>query len=41
YDTYYTERYMGTPEENPHGYEISSISYYVDNLKGYLMIIHG
>ena len=32
---------MGTPEENPHGYKISSILYYVNNLKGYLMIIHG
>ncbi|CAF0751008.1 unnamed protein product [Adineta steineri] len=41
YDTHYTERYMGTPEENPHGYEISSIMYHINNLKGHLMIIHG
>lgn len=32
---------MGTPEENPNGYEVSSIMYYVDNLKGHLMLIHG
>jgi dipeptidyl-peptidase-4 len=32
---------MGTPEENPHGYEISSVMYHIDNLKGHLMIIHG
>ncbi|CAF0865470.1 unnamed protein product [Rotaria sordida] len=41
YDTHYTERYMGTPEENPYGYETSSIMYHVNNLKGHLMIIHG
>ena len=32
---------MGTPEENPNRYEVSSIMYYVDNLKGHLMLIHG
>ncbi len=32
---------MGTPEENPHGYVISSVMYHIDNLKGHLMIIHG
>jgi dipeptidyl-peptidase-4 len=32
---------MGTPEENPDGYEVSSIMYHIDNLKGHLMIIHG
>ncbi|CAF3301685.1 unnamed protein product [Rotaria socialis] len=41
YDTHYTERYMGTPEENPHGYKVSSVIHYVNNLKGHLMIIHG
>ncbi|CAF4021420.1 unnamed protein product [Rotaria sp. Silwood2] len=41
YDTHYTERYMGTPEENPRAYEISSVMYHVNNLKGHLMIIHG
>jgi dipeptidyl-peptidase-4 len=32
---------MGTPEENPDGYEVSSIMYHIDKLKGHLMIIHG
>jgi dipeptidyl-peptidase-4 len=32
---------MGTPQENPHGYDISSIMYHINNLKGHLMIIHG
>ena len=32
---------MGTPSENPHGYEVSSVMHYVHNLQGYLMIIHG
>ena len=32
---------MGTPEENPHGYEISSVMSHINNLKGHLMIIHG
>jgi dipeptidyl-peptidase-4 len=41
YDTHYTERYMGTPEENPHGYEISSVMQHINNLTGHLMIIHG
>jgi dipeptidyl-peptidase 4 len=41
YDTHYTERYMGTPKENPRGYEQSSVMYHVYNLKGHLMIIHG
>jgi len=41
YDTHYTERYMGTPETNPHGYEISSVMYHVNNLTGHLMLVHG
>ncbi|CAF1371381.1 unnamed protein product [Adineta steineri] len=41
YDTHYTERYMGTPETNPHGYEVSSVMHYVHNLTGHLMILHG
>ncbi|CAF3336625.1 unnamed protein product [Rotaria socialis] len=41
YDTHYTERYMGTPEENPRGYEISSVMYHIHNLVGHLMIVHG
>ena len=32
---------MGTPEENPEGYEVSSIMYHIDKLKGHLLLIHG
>ena len=41
YDTHYTERYMGTPQENPQGYEDGSVMTHVDNLQGHLMIVHG
>lgn len=41
YDTHYTERYMGTPDNNSTGYEKSSVMYHIHNLTGHLMIIHG
>jgi len=41
YDTIYTERYMGRPQDNPEGYRVSSALNYVDNLSGKLLIIHG
>jgi dipeptidyl-peptidase-4 len=41
YDTCYTERYMGTPANNPKGYHDSSVLHAVDRLKGDLLIIHG
>ncbi len=41
YDTCYTERYMGTPAENPEGYEASSVLTRVENLRGDLLVIHG
>lgn len=41
YDTFYTERYMDTPENNPDGYEASSVFPYVDNLTFPLLLIHG
>ena len=41
YDTCYTERYMGTPRDNPTGYKNSSVLHAVDRLKGELLIIHG
>ena len=41
YDTCYTERYMGTPVNNPEGYHDSSVLHAVDRLKGDLLIIHG
>ncbi|MEM6410860.1 MAG: S9 family peptidase [Pseudomonadota bacterium] len=41
YDTYYTERYMDTPEDNADGYEASSVFPYIDNLEDPLLLIHG
>jgi dipeptidyl-peptidase-4 len=41
YDTVYTERYMGTPEQNPDGYRNSSPRWAVGNLHGALLLIHG
>jgi dipeptidyl-peptidase-4 len=41
YDTVYTERYMGRPEENPEGYRKSSPRFFAANLHGALMLVHG
>lgn len=41
YEIMYTERYMDTPEENPEGYETSSLLNHVTNLEGKLLIVHG
>ena len=41
YDTVYTERYMGTPEDNPDGYRASSPRWAAKNLHGELLLIHG
>jgi dipeptidyl-peptidase 4 len=41
YDTVYTERYMGLPEENPDGYRKSSPRFAAGDLSGSLMLIHG
>ncbi|MHB8190923.1 MAG: S9 family peptidase [Ferrimicrobium sp.] len=41
YDTAYTERYMGTPEDNPAGYEESSILTHLANVRSPLAVIHG
>jgi dipeptidyl-peptidase-4 len=41
YDTGYTERYMGTPLDNPAGYKASSVLNRVDRLRGKLLLIHG
>ena len=40
YDTIYTERYMGTPEENPQGYANASPVNYAAGLQGKLLIAH-
>jgi len=44
YDTHYTERYQGTPQNNPDGYKASSVFSYAhnyDDSKSNLMIYHG
>jgi dipeptidyl-peptidase 4 len=41
YDSIYTERYMGTPKDNPKGYELSSVVKAAKNLHGKLLIAHG
>ncbi|MCC6385477.1 MAG: DPP IV N-terminal domain-containing protein [Bacteroidia bacterium] len=41
YEIMYTERYMDTPQENPEGYEKTSVLNMVKNLKGKLLLIHG
>ncbi|WP_143822060.1 S9 family peptidase [Mucilaginibacter pedocola] len=41
YDSHYTERYMGTPKNNPEGYKSSSVLTHTNKLKGVLRIVHG
>jgi dipeptidyl-peptidase-4 len=41
YDTVYTERYMGLPEDNPEGYRKSSPRWAARDLHGALFLIHG
>ncbi len=41
YDTHYTERFMGTPQNNAEGYKTTSPITYADRLKGTLRIVHG
>ncbi len=40
YDTAYTERYMGRPQDNPDGYKDSSAVSHAAQLKGKLLLIH-
>jgi dipeptidyl-peptidase-4 len=41
YDTIYTERYMGIPDDNRQGYEAGSATSYADKLKGRLLLYYG
>jgi dipeptidyl-peptidase 4 len=41
YDTIYTERYMGLPQDNPEGYKDSSPVNQASELSGKLMMAHG
>lgn len=41
YDTHYTERYMGLPQDNPEGYRKCSVLVYANELARPLLLIHG
>ncbi|MDP9441372.1 MAG: S9 family peptidase, partial [Actinomycetota bacterium] len=42
YDTHYTERYMGMPQQNPDGYRRSSVMSHVAGLRDRrLLLVHG
>lgn len=41
YDTFYTERYMGTPENNAEGYAAGSVLAELDKLSTPLLLVHG
>lgn len=41
YDTFYTERYLGRPQDNPGGYIRSSPMAWLDGMTGKLMLVHG
>jgi len=41
YDTIYTERYMGTPQDNASGYDENSPVSHVDKLEGDFLLVHG
>lgn len=41
YDNIYTERYMGTLETNPDGFDHQSPIRFAKNLKGHFLLIHG
>lgn len=41
YDTHYTERYLGLPQDNPEAYRVSNVTTYVDQMQRPLLLIHG
>ncbi len=41
YDSVYTERYMGLPEDNREGYKEASVLSYIKNFNGKLLLTHG
>ncbi len=41
YDTGYTERYMGTPADNPGGYRDGAVTTHAAELSGKLLLVHG
>ncbi len=41
YDSCYTERYMGLPQENADGYQRGSVMHHVEQMRGKLLLVHG
>lgn len=41
YDTIYTERFLGTPQENPEGYDQNSPTEFAKDFQGNFLLIHG
>ena len=41
YDTHYTERYLGKPQDDPASYEMASVIPKLAELRGRLMLVHG
>jgi dipeptidyl-peptidase-4 len=41
YDTHYTERYLGMPQQNQSGYEATSVLPRLGRLHGKLLLVHG
>jgi len=41
YDTFYTERYLDTPQHNADGYELSGVLHWLDGMKSPLLLVHG
>ena len=41
YDSCYTERYLGMPQDNPQGYELSAVFTHLRQLQGKLLLLHG
>lgn len=41
YDTHYTERYLGNPDDEPSAYEESSVFAHLDGFRRKLLLIHG
>ncbi|RYZ65096.1 MAG: S9 family peptidase, partial [Proteobacteria bacterium] len=41
YDTHYTERYLGKPQDNPRGYEEGDVLRFASKLERPLLLMHG
>jgi len=41
YDTHYTERYLGLPQDQPEAYRVSNVLTYADKLERPLLLLHG